>query len=98
MAVKIRLKRIGRTNRPFYRICVFDSRTRRDGAPIEELGSYDPRARTFAEKVKLDAERATYWVGVGAQPSETVQSFFRKLGVKRGAKPAAGAAGQAAEA
>jgi small subunit ribosomal protein S16 len=85
MATRIRLKRIGRTNRPSYRICVFDSRTRRDGPPIEELGSYDPRAKGFADKVKLNRERAVYWLGVGAQPSETVNSFFRKLGVRRGA-------------
>jgi small subunit ribosomal protein S16 len=92
MATRIRLKRIGRTNRPSFRICVFDGRTRRDGPPIEELGSYDPRAKSFAEKVKLNAERATYWLGVGAQPSETVNSFFRKLGVRKPvkAKPAGG--------
>jgi len=85
MATRIRLKRIGRTNRPSYRICVFDSRTRRDGPPIEELGSYDPRAKGFADKVKLNRERAVYWLGVGAKPTETVNSFFRKLGVRRGA-------------
>lgn len=85
MATKIRLKRIGRTNRPNYRICVFDARTRRDGTPIEELGSYDPRAKSLAEKVTLDKVRAVYWLGVGAQPSETVNSFFRKLGVRKGA-------------
>ena len=64
--------------------------------PIEELGSYDPRARTFAEKVRMDAERAAYWIGVGAQPSETVQSFLRKLGVRRGGAGSAAAAGTAA--
>jgi len=85
MATRIRLKRIGRTNRPSYRICVFDARTRRDGPPIEELGSYDPRAKGFTDKVKLDRVRAVYWLGVGAKPSETVNSFFRKLGVRRGA-------------
>jgi small subunit ribosomal protein S16 len=97
MATRIRLKRIGRTNRPSYRICVFDSRTRRDGPPIEELGSYDPRKKAFAEKVQLDRARAVYWLGVGAKPTETVNSFFRKLGVRKGAtfpggEPAAGAA------
>ncbi|MGQ0552093.1 MAG: 30S ribosomal protein S16 [Planctomycetota bacterium] len=84
MAVKIRLKRIGRKNRPLYRICVFDSRTRRDGVPIEEIGSYDPRARSFADKVKLDRERALHWVSKGAQPSETVASFLRRSGVRKG--------------
>lgn len=84
MAVKIRLKRIGRKNRPFYRICVFDARTRRDGTPIEELGSYDPAARTLSDKVTLNRERAAYWLSVGAQPSETVGSMLRKLGVRKG--------------
>jgi len=97
MATRIRLKRIGRTNRPSFRICVFDARTRRDGTPIEELGSYDPRAKSFADKVKLDRERAVYWIGVGAKPTETVNSFFRKLGVRRGATfPAAEAPGTGA--
>jgi small subunit ribosomal protein S16 len=88
MATRIRLKRIGRTNRASFRICVFDSRTRRDGPPIEELGSYDPRAKTLAEKVKLKPERCSYWLGVGAKPTETVNSFFRKLGVRKPVKPA----------
>jgi small subunit ribosomal protein S16 len=96
MAARIRLKRIGRKNRPSYRICVFDARTRRDGAPIEELGSYDPTGKSIDEKVKLDKERALHWLSVGAQPSDTVASVFRKLGVRKGqplAAPAAPAAG-----
>jgi len=84
MAVKIRLKRIGRKNRPYYRICVFDARTRRDGTPIEELGSYDPAATTLSDKVTVNRERAAYWLSVGAQPSETVGSMLRKLGVRKG--------------
>ena len=83
MAVKIRLKRIGRRNRPFYRMCVFDGRTRRDGRPVEELGSYDPRATTLEEKIKIDRRRAHYWLTVGAQPSETCASLLRKLGVRK---------------
>ncbi|MFT7461669.1 MAG: small subunit ribosomal protein S16 [Pseudohongiellaceae bacterium] len=83
MAVKIRLKRIGRRNRPFYRMCVFDSRTRRDGRPIEELGSYDPRGATIEGKVSLDLPRAHYWLTVGAQPSETCASLLRKMGVRK---------------
>jgi small subunit ribosomal protein S16 len=83
MAVKIRLKRLGRRNRPFYRVCVFDARTRRDGAPIEELGAYDPMAESFGEKVKVKEDRLSYWLSVGAQPSETVASFMRKLGIDR---------------
>lgn len=85
MAVRIRLKRTGRKNRPYYRICVFDSRTARDGKPVEEIGSYDPRAGSMAEGVKLDAVRAHYWVGVGAQPSETVGAFLKHFGVRKGA-------------
>jgi small subunit ribosomal protein S16 len=84
MAVKVRLKRCGRKNRPLYRICVFDSRTRRDGTPIEELGCYDPAGATWEQKVTLDAERALHWLDVGAQPSETVASFLKRRGLKRG--------------
>ena len=87
MAARIRLKRIGRKNRPSYRICVFDARTRRDGAPIEELGSYDPQGKSIDDKVKLDKERALHWLSVGAQPSEKVQALLNKHGVK---KPAPG--------
>ena len=83
MATRIRLKRMGRKNRPAFRICVFDSRTRRDGPPVEELGSYDPAQKAWAEKVKLDADRARYWLGVGALPSETVKSIFKHLGVRK---------------
>lgn len=83
MAVRIRLKRTGRRNRPFYRICVFDSRTRRDGKPIEELGSYDPRGDDWAQKVKLKRSRAHYWLTVGALPSETVASIFRRFEVRK---------------
>lgn len=84
MAVRIRLKRTGRKNRPFYRMCVFDSRTRRDGQPVEELGSYDPRGETLETKLKIDAKRAHYWLGVGALPSETCASLLRRLGVRKG--------------
>jgi len=94
MSVKIRLKRIGRRNHPFYRVCVFDARTRRDGAPIEELGSYDPHAESFEQKLNLKAERAAHWLSVGAQPSETVASLLKRAGVTRQgvAAPAAAAA------
>lgn len=96
MAVRIRLKRIGRKNRPSYRICVFDGRTRRDGTPIEELGSYDPKGKAIDDKVTLDRERALYWLSVGAQPTDTVKSFFRKLGVRKGGAAAEPKAGTAA--
>lgn len=76
MAVKIRLKRVGTKNTPAYRIVVADSRSPRDGRFIEEIGTYLPTQK--ANRVKIDLERANYWVGVGAQPSETVASFIKK--------------------
>ncbi len=80
MAVKIRMKRFGRTHRPFYRINAVDSRAPRDGRVIEELGSYDPHA-SDDKKVKLNVERVQYWLSVGAQPSDTVRSFLKKAGL-----------------
>ncbi|MBX3745167.1 MAG: 30S ribosomal protein S16 [Verrucomicrobiae bacterium] len=76
MSVKIRLKRMGAKNAPAYRIVVADARFPRDGRFIEELGSYDPK-RTGVNYT-LDLERANYWLGVGAQPSETVASFIKQ--------------------
>ena len=78
MAVRIRLKRIGAKNTPAYRIVVTDARNPRDGRFIEEIGSYLPTARD--NKFKINLERAKYWVGVGAQPSETVASMIKKAG------------------
>ncbi len=80
MAVCIRLKRDGRKHLPFYHICVFNSRQRRDGRPIEQLGFYDP-ASNAEEKVRIDVERVKYWVGEGAKPSETVATLLRKEGI-----------------
>jgi len=80
LAVKIRMKRFGRTHRPFYRINAVDSRAARDGRVIEELGSYDPHA-SDDKKVKLNVERVQYWLSVGAQPSDTVRSFLKKAGL-----------------
>ncbi len=89
MAVKIRMKRFGRTNRPYFRINAVDSRASRDGRIIEELGSYDPHG-SEDQKVKLNAERIQYWLSVGAQPSDTVRSFLKKAGLlKPAAKPQA---------
>lgn len=75
MSVKIRLKRVGSKNHPVYRIVVADSRSPRDGKCIEELGTYQPMVA--GDNVKLDAERADYWLKRGAQPSDTVASFIR---------------------
>ena len=76
MAVKIRLTRMGKKKNPFYRIVVADERTRRDGAPIEEIGYYDPM--TNPATVKIDADKATKWLNNGAQPTETVRSLLKK--------------------
>ena len=79
MAVRIRLKRQGREKRPFYRIVVMDSRTRRDGREIEKLGWYDPLQG--AEVFELNEDRALYWLGEGASPSLTVNTIFKTAGL-----------------
>lgn len=75
------MSRIGRTNRPFYRIQVQDKRERRDGAFIEQVGWYDPVAKDPAKQVSLNLDRLKYWVSVGAQPSDTVRDFLVKNGL-----------------
>jgi len=77
MPVRIRMKRIGAKNSPVFRIVVADGRSPRDGKFIEEIGTYHPRQK--GENVKLDLDRTKYWIGQGAQPSETVASFIKKL-------------------
>ena len=77
--VKIRLKRIGMKKEPFYRIIVTDSRNARDGRAIEELGYYNPV--TDPAQLKVNDERAKYWLGVGAQPTDTVRALLKKGGV-----------------
>lgn len=62
---------------PFWRIGVFDSRTRRDGKPIEYLGSYDPHQKKTEDKVKVDPERVAYWISKGAQPTEAVANLLK---------------------
>ncbi|MCZ6571864.1 MAG: 30S ribosomal protein S16 [Planctomycetota bacterium] len=81
MAVRLRLKRTGRRNRPFYRIGAFHQTRRRDGAPIEDLGWYDPIVKDRAKSFELNEERARYWLSVGAKPSETVRSMLKLRGV-----------------
>ncbi len=78
--VVIRLKRVGTKNRPLYRIIVADKRSPRDGRFIEQIGSYNPHLQGM-ERVEVDGERASYWLGQGAQPSERVGSFFKNLGL-----------------
>ena len=79
MAVVIRLRRMGRTKSPTYRIVAADSRSPRDGKFLEILGQYAPR--TGEQALNLNVERANYWLDVGAQPSDTVRSLLRKAGV-----------------
>jgi small subunit ribosomal protein S16 len=74
--LSIRLRRTGSTKRPYYRVVVADSREPRDGRFVEVLGHYDPRRDPAV--VKIDAERAQYWIGKGAQPSDTVRSMLKK--------------------
>lgn len=88
MAVRIRLKRLGRLNRPSYRICVFDSRTRRDGRAIEELGIYETLTDDPARKLRVEVERARHWLSKGAKPTEIVHMLFKKTGVYEKAQAA----------
>jgi small subunit ribosomal protein S16 len=76
--VRLRLKRMGRRNRAFFRICAFDAREERDGRSIEQLGTYDPMEKDEEKKVVLKRERIEYWLSVGAQPTETVASILKK--------------------
>lgn len=74
--VKIRLRRMGAKKTPYYRIVVADSRSPRDGRFIEEIGTYDPLSES--EKLKVDLERAKYWIANGAQPTDTVRGLLKK--------------------
>ncbi len=78
MAVKIRLKRLGKIRAPYYRIVVADSRTKRDGRVIEEIGKYHPTEEPSF--IEVDSERAQYWLGVGAQPTEQVRAILTLTG------------------
>ncbi len=75
--VKIRLRRMGAKKAPYYRIVVADSRCPRDGRFIEEIGTYDPMAE--GENIKVNMERAKYWIANGAQPTETVRGLLTKV-------------------
>ena len=78
MAVKIRLKRLGKIHAPFYRIVVADSRTKRDGRVIEEIGKYHPTQDPSV--IEVNSDRAQYWLGVGAQPTEQVMALLKLTG------------------
>jgi small subunit ribosomal protein S16 len=78
VAVKIRLKRLGKIRAPYYRVVVADSRTKRDGRVIEEIGKYHPTEEPSF--IEVDSERAQYWLGVGAQPTEQVAAILKVTG------------------
>ncbi len=78
MAVKIRLKRLGKIRSPHYRIVVADSRTKRDGRAIEEIGKYHPK--NDPSVIEVNSERAQYWLSVGAQPTEAVVALLKRSG------------------
>ncbi len=80
MAVRIRLKKLGRKHRPYFRVCAMDSRVPRDGRVIEELGTYDPLLPETDARAILDGERIAYWLGVGAKPTPKVGVLIKKYG------------------
>lgn len=81
MAVKLRMKRMGNTHRPFYRVTAVDGRKKRDGAVIEELGTFNPVDKVEDRQLALKLDRCAYWLSVGAQPSETVGALLKKQGL-----------------
>ena len=89
MAVRIRMKKMGRKHQPFYRICAMDGRVPRDGKVIEELGYYDPLVKETDARAILKGERIDYWLSVGAQPSEKVRVLIKKYGANGNAPGAA---------
>ena len=82
MAVKLRLKRMGRTNRAYYRLSAIDSRSPRDGRVIEELGHYDPIEKDQSKQFVANLDRCRHWLDVGATPSETVSGLLKKSGLE----------------
>jgi small subunit ribosomal protein S16 len=80
VAVRLRLKRMGRKNRPFYRLCAMDAQTNRDGKVIEELGHYDPLVPDTDARAIFNAERVDHWLKVGALPTEAVAALIKKYG------------------
>ena len=82
MAVRIRLKKLGRRHRPYFRVCAMDQRSPRDGKVLEELGTYDPMVADVDARAVLNGERISYWLGVGAQPSDKVKTLIKKYGAE----------------
>ncbi len=83
MAVRLRLTRTGRRNKPFYRLGAFDSRTKRDGQAIELLGNYNPHSDKEEGKYNFKVDRIQHWLTAGALPSETVASMLKKLKIEK---------------
>lgn len=81
MAVRIRMKKMGKKHRPFYRICAADARSPRDGRVLEELGTYDPMVPETDARALLNGERVQYWLNVGALPTEKVSVLIKKYGL-----------------
>ena len=96
MAVKIRLQRGGAVHAPHYRVVIADIRAPRDGRFVEKVGTYDPKNKDRKQQVNLNLERIDYWLGVGAQPSDTVKSLIRNA--RRSAPSEAATEAPAAEA
>jgi small subunit ribosomal protein S16 len=92
VAVRIRMKMMGRRHRHYFRIVAIDGRQPRDGRVIEELGTYDPHVKNTEERVTLIPSRIKYWMSVGAQPSENVTVFLKKYMAKWEQKEAEAAA------
>lgn len=86
MAVHLRLQRFGAKKRPYYRIVAADSRCKRDGRFLEQIGTYDPMQKPHA--IRFTADRLDYWLSVGAQPSDTVRSLIKKHRKEAAAAPA----------
>lgn len=89
MPVRIRMKRLGRKHRPFFRICVMDVRSPRDGKAIEEVGFYDPMVSDKSQRVSLKMDRVDHWISVGAQPSEKVAVLIKKVKTNKFGKASA---------
>ncbi len=79
MSVRIRMKRMGRKHRPFYRICIMDKQRARDGKAIEEVGFYDTSVADKSKRVTINMERVDYWMSVGAKPSDNVATLIKKV-------------------
>ena len=81
MAVKLRLKRLGRRHRSFFRLSAMDCRCPRDGRVLEELGWYDPQSKEADKRLSLNRERIEHWLGKGAEPTETVRHLLKRQGI-----------------